>query len=50
MIQEAGGDITVTKEIAGHSNISMTEIYIHLAMARKRAVVDEAFKELEVKT
>jgi len=47
MIQESCGDPFITKEIAGHSSIAMTEIYVHLAIGRKRAAVEEAFKVID---
>lgn len=45
-IQEACGDITVTKEIAGHSSLTMTQLYVHLSQGRKRDGLDLAYQEL----
>jgi len=46
LIQESCGDAFVTKEIAGHSSLAMTDIYVHLSQGRKREGVDLAFKNL----
>lgn len=46
MIMEATRDIYMVKEIAGHSSLSSTMIYLHLALSHKKQAVELAFKGL----
>jgi len=44
LMVECGGDLESVKEIAGHSSIVQTEVYLELAIKKKKRIVDGAFK------